>query len=213
MGAPPLHRNRLIGTIRLHVGQRLLHRGIQVWIVLPDADADVILCAADIELLDRCAIVLDGDKHRHVIGDKGLNPAGFEFEKQLRQALIGTNRPARLFARPLFMGFTENCADGPPLEVIKRLNRRTFRHEDGPAGAIIRADEIDDLLPFGRDGHAADDGVELITEQAGDDTIPCSAYRDTLDAETLGDFVADIDIEASELIVVVDHTEGRVGAA
>src|SRR5690606_25102246 len=72
--------------------------------------------------------------------------------------------------------------------------------------------EVDGLFALWRDAHAADDDVELARAQPGNDTVESRGYDNRLNIETLGDFGADIDVKADNLILAVDKAERRKNA-
>ena len=144
-----------------------------------------------------------------------LDPAGDEVEIGFVLGGVGLDGDdvAVVVAQEVLVDGRPLHADGLALQAfVGNLDARAHHaHELGRRGVVL-AGEVHLLLTLLGDRHRGDDGVVLLGQQAGDDAVPILHRPGAVELRRRAERVADVDVEALEVAVLVDPVEGWVGA-
>ena len=106
-----------------------------------------------------------------------------------------------------------DCAAFLPLEVGETLDVGiVLANDQRGLGGDVGVGEVEFRLALLGDADLVDDGVVALDVEAGDQPVPLAFDEFGLDAEPLGDLLADLHVEADQLAAGVMVGEGGVGA-
>ena len=216
--AEPLGVDLGVRAVRDDLVQSVVDGVAQIVVALLDPDAVGLVGLDDRRQLHVLLVVVLDDPlaHREVIDDGVDTPSLEVLEREqdvvvLLQVLVVLAQ--RLLGREL-TGGVDLDSDLLALQAIHVLDVAALGHRDGLVGQDVGVGRIHLLLALVRDGHRGHDHVVLAGLQAGDDAVPGGGGDFPLDAELLGDGVAEVYVEAlgHVALLALERRVRRVGA-
>jgi len=87
----------------------------------------------------------------------------------------------------------------------------TLGYEDGYVVDLVGAAEVDLLLTFLGDGQPGNDDIPLVGLKTWDEGLECAHDElDLVDTHPAGDLFGDIDVEANDVVGLVDEAVRRI---
>src|SRR5690606_29681218 len=215
VGAEVLDRDVLVGAVGLDVGQRLVDGFAQLRVALADQHARFAEFGALVAVHDLylgVGLVLLEVQERQVVVDGGVHAARGQQVDAFIEALHGHHLGA-VFLGQLAEVAGQGVGRALALQVVEALDVRVVvAHDQHRLRRDVGVRKI--VLGLAGIGNAylVDDRVVALDVQAGDQAVPFAFDEFGLDAQALGDGLADLDVEAGKLAGGIVVGEGGVGA-